>query len=98
MSATLELTRNLIARRSVTPADGGCQEVIAARLEPLGFGIEKLRFGGVDNLWATRGQGKPVLCFAQRLSTPDRKSTRLNSSHTVISYAVFCFKKKKKST
>ncbi len=64
MSATLELTRNLIARRSVTPADGGCQEVIAARLEPLGFGIEKLRFGGVDNLWATRGQGKPVLCFA----------------------------------
>ena len=64
MSATLELTQNLIARRSVTPADGGCQDVIAARLELLGFAIEKLRFGSVDNLWATRGQGDPVLCFA----------------------------------
>ncbi|HLQ14090.1 MAG TPA: succinyl-diaminopimelate desuccinylase [Steroidobacteraceae bacterium] len=64
MSATLELTQNLIARNTVTPADQGCQDLIAARLEPLGFSIEKLRFGQVDNLWATRGGGNPVLCFA----------------------------------
>ncbi len=64
MSATLELTRNLIARNTVTPADQGCQDLIASRLEALGFRIEKLRFGAVDNLWATRGQGHPVLCFA----------------------------------
>jgi len=64
MSATLELTQNLIARNTVTPADQGCQDLIAERLEPLGFRIEKLRFGQVDNLWATRGEGHPVLCFA----------------------------------
>ncbi|HMI37958.1 MAG TPA: succinyl-diaminopimelate desuccinylase [Steroidobacteraceae bacterium] len=64
MSATLELTQNLMARNTVTPADQGCQDLIAARLEALGFRIEKLRFGAVDNLWATRGEGHPVLCFA----------------------------------
>ncbi len=64
MSATLALTRNLMARFSVTPADGGCQELLAARLEALGFHIEKLPFGRVENLWATRGEGHPVLCFA----------------------------------
>ncbi len=64
MSATLELTQNLIARNTITPADQGCQDLIAARLQALGFRIEKLRFGAVDNLWATRGEGHPVLCFA----------------------------------
>src|SRR5690349_22542761 len=47
----------------------------------------------------------PVACFARRIASPtvigvdpkiDRKSTRLNSSHVEISYAVFCLKKKKK--
>jgi len=64
MPATLELTRDLIARPSVTPADEGCQQVIAARLEALCFQVERLRYGNVDNLWARRGQGGPVLCFA----------------------------------
>ena len=64
MSTTLELTQQLIARNSVTPADEGCQDLIANRLEPLGFRIEKLRYGGVDNLWAVRGTAGPVLCFA----------------------------------
>jgi succinyl-diaminopimelate desuccinylase len=64
MSATLELTQSLIERLSITPADGGCQDLLAARLVPLGFRIEALRFGDVDNLWATRGEGHPVLCFA----------------------------------
>src|SRR5665213_2323861 len=64
MSATLELTQDLIARPSVTPADEGCQQVMATRLAQLGFQIERLRYGNVDNLWARRGQGAPVLCFA----------------------------------
>jgi succinyl-diaminopimelate desuccinylase len=64
MSATLELTQELIARASVTPADEGCQELLGSRLAQLGFEVEKLRYGNVDNLWARHGQGSPVLCFA----------------------------------
>jgi succinyl-diaminopimelate desuccinylase len=64
MSNTLELTQNLMARPSVTPADAGCQEVLIERLAALGFQIERLRFGSVDNFWATHGTSEPVLCFA----------------------------------
>ncbi|MGA0084565.1 MAG: succinyl-diaminopimelate desuccinylase [Gammaproteobacteria bacterium] len=63
-SAVLDLTCDLIARNSVTPADAGCQRVMAERLAALGFTIETLRFGNVENLWARRGQASPVLCFA----------------------------------
>jgi succinyl-diaminopimelate desuccinylase len=61
---TLELTRQLIALRSVTPDDAGCQQLLAQRLEQAGFQIEHLRFGEVDNLWARRGNTAPLLCFA----------------------------------
>jgi succinyl-diaminopimelate desuccinylase len=44
-SATLELVQQLIRRRSVTPDDAGCQEIIARRLEPLGFALERVRCG-----------------------------------------------------
>jgi succinyl-diaminopimelate desuccinylase len=64
MSATLELTENLIRRASVTPSDEGCQALIAERLERAGFRIERLRFGNVDNLWARHGDAAPLLCFA----------------------------------
>jgi succinyl-diaminopimelate desuccinylase len=64
VSNTLELTRNLMARPSVTPADAGCQEVMIQRLAAAGFQIERLRFGSVDNFWATHGTAEPVLCFA----------------------------------
>ena len=64
MSQTLELTQNLMARRSVTPADEGCQAVMTGRLAALGFKIEPLRFGNVENFWATHGHGGPVFCFA----------------------------------
>ncbi len=64
VSATLALTRELIARPSVTPADEGCQQLLAARLAAVGFEIEHLRYGSVENLWARRGNGAPVLCFA----------------------------------
>jgi succinyl-diaminopimelate desuccinylase len=64
MSQTLELTRDLLARRSVTPADEGCQAVMAQRLAACGFVIENLRYGTVDNLWARRGTQGPLFCFA----------------------------------
>ena len=64
MSATIELTQDLVSRASVTPLDEGCQDLMAARLERVGFRIEKLRYGNVDNLWALRGGSGPVLCFA----------------------------------
>ena len=61
---TLALTRDLIARPSVTPDDAGCQALIAARLAPLGFRIETIASNGVTNLWARRGTAAPLLCFA----------------------------------
>ena len=64
MSPTIELSRALIERPSVTPDDQGCQQLLAARLQPLGFVIESLRFGDVDNLWARRGESKPLFVFA----------------------------------
>ena len=63
-SATLSLTRELISRSSVTPNDAGCQQLLAHRLRKVGFRIEHLRFGDVDNLWARRGNTAPLVCFA----------------------------------
>ena len=68
MSTILELTSELIRRASVTPEDGGCQALLAARLVGAGFEIEHLRYGDVDNLWATHGTTGPVLVF---LGHPD---------------------------
>ncbi len=48
MSKTLDLAIDLLKRRSLTPEDAGCQEAMIARLEPLGFKIERMRFGQVD--------------------------------------------------
>jgi len=62
-AATLRLARELISRRSVTPEDGGCQELLAERLARLGFAIERVRRGEVTNLWARRGDARPLLCF-----------------------------------
>jgi len=64
MSQTIELTKALIARRSVTPADEGCQQLMIERLAPAGFAIEQLSFGGVENFWARRAGVGPVFCFA----------------------------------
>ena len=64
MSDTLELTRQLIARPSVSPEDGGCQLLMTERLRALGFRIEAMPFGPVQNFWATHGEGEPVFCFA----------------------------------
>ena len=64
MSATLDLTLELMRRPSVSPADGGCQALMIERLRAAGFQVESLPFGPVENFWAKRGAGGPVFCFA----------------------------------
>ena len=64
MSPTLALTLDLIRCPSVTPVDANCQELMIQRLEAIGFHIERLRFGEVDNFWARRGTTEPVFAFA----------------------------------
>ena len=64
MSKTLELAKDLISRQSNTPLDAGCQDLMISRLEPLGFKIERMRFGDVDNFYARRGTTGPLLVFA----------------------------------
>ena len=63
-TATLALAKQLIARASVTPDDQGCQELLAERLQKIGFTVEQLDFGQTKNIWARRGSGAPLLCFA----------------------------------
>jgi succinyl-diaminopimelate desuccinylase len=63
-TAALELAKELIGRKSVTPEDGGCQELLADRLSRAGFRCEPMKFGEVTNLWARRGAASPVVCFA----------------------------------
>ncbi len=62
--SALALAQELIERRSVTPQDGGCQALIARRLERAGFRCESMPFGEVTNLWARRGSDRPLVCFA----------------------------------
>ena len=63
MSDVVSLTEELIRRVSVTPDDAGCQALISDRLLDAGFRCEQIDFGIVKNLWATHGEGAPVLCF-----------------------------------
>ncbi|MBT0587297.1 succinyl-diaminopimelate desuccinylase [Alteromonas oceanisediminis] len=64
MSDTLALAKALIERRSVTPEDAGCQQLMGERLEKLGFTLETLVFEDITNLWARRGTQAPLFCFA----------------------------------
>jgi len=63
MHSALDLVKQLIARRSVTPEDAGCQQLLAERLAACGFECVHLSYGSVSNLWARRGRGLPLLCF-----------------------------------
>ena len=63
MSRTLDLTRELTARPSITPDDAGCQQLICERLLPLGFAVEWFLCGEVSNVLFTRGRGSPSLWF-----------------------------------
>src|ERR1700685_806495 len=64
MTASLDLTQAFLSRASVSPLDGGCQDLMAARLQAIGFEVERMPFGPVENLWAKRGSSGPVFCFA----------------------------------
>ncbi|MDM8569754.1 succinyl-diaminopimelate desuccinylase [Thiotrichales bacterium HSG1] len=64
MSKTIDLAIELINRPSVTPKDCGCQELIAKNLQNIGFKVESLRFGEVENLWAVHGDAAPLFVFA----------------------------------
>jgi succinyl-diaminopimelate desuccinylase len=64
MNKTLELAKSLISRPSVTPNDNGCQAIMIDRLEKIGFKIHPLKFGDVDNFWATHGNTGPIFSFA----------------------------------
>jgi succinyl-diaminopimelate desuccinylase len=64
MSPTLALTISLIEKASVTPSDGGCHQLLARRLEAMGFVVESLPFGDVQNFWARLGSEGPVFAFA----------------------------------
>jgi succinyl-diaminopimelate desuccinylase len=64
LSPTIELTQELIRRPSVSPEDQGCLQIISSRLEALGFKVERLTYGPVENIWARHGSEGPVLCFA----------------------------------
>ncbi|HQO15335.1 MAG TPA: succinyl-diaminopimelate desuccinylase [Methylotenera sp.] len=64
MSKTLELAIDLLKRQSNTPEDAGCQELMISRLLPLGFKVERMRFGNVDNFYARRGTTAPLIVFA----------------------------------
>ncbi len=63
MSKTIDLAKELISKKSITPDDAGCQQLIAERLNKLGFKVEHLRYGNVDNLWATLGVSGPLFAF-----------------------------------
>ncbi|MCW8194298.1 succinyl-diaminopimelate desuccinylase [Proteobacteria bacterium 005FR1] len=63
-SATVALTCELIRRRSVTPQDAGCLDLISERLSAIGFDCQMLPFEEVSNLWAVRGSSGPLLVFA----------------------------------
>ncbi len=64
MSNALALTCELVSRASVSPADGGCQALMSERLAAIGFRVENLKFGPVENFWARRGREGPLFCFA----------------------------------
>ncbi|MET0101377.1 MAG: succinyl-diaminopimelate desuccinylase [Sedimenticola sp.] len=80
MSKTLDLAIDLISRRSITPEDAGCQDVMIRRLEAIGFNIERMPFGEVENFWARRGTEGPLVAFAGHTDVvPPGRSEAWNS-------------------
>ena len=64
MIDAIELTRDLIRRPSVTPADAGAMDIVEQALSGLGFACRRMRFGEIENLYARYGTASPNLCFA----------------------------------
>ncbi|MEX0606441.1 MAG: succinyl-diaminopimelate desuccinylase, partial [Halofilum sp. (in: g-proteobacteria)] len=63
-ASVADLAGELIRRRSLTPEDAGCQQLIGDRLQAAGFALESMRFGEVDNLWARYGTAAPLVVLA----------------------------------
>ncbi len=82
MTDVLALACDLIARPSVTPEDAGCQALIAQRLQAAGFAVEHLRFGAVDNLWASHGRGG--LPTRPRISRSSRMGARRSTGTAML--------------
>ena len=64
MTKTLNITKDLISKNSITPNDNGCQELLISYLEQLGFKIEKMPYGNVKNFYARKGEASPLVVFA----------------------------------
>lgn len=64
MNDTLQLLKQLIQCRSITPNDAGCQKILIERLKNAGFHCERLAFDNVENFWAYHGEGEPRIIFA----------------------------------
>lgn len=64
LSDTVKLAAQMIRIASVTPDDKGCNQLMMDRLSAMGFTVEPMRFGNVNNFWARLGSESPVLCFA----------------------------------
>ncbi len=64
MIDAIDLTKELIRRPSVTPADAGAMDIVEAALAGLGFACRRMKFGDIENLYARHGSASPNLCFA----------------------------------
>ena len=64
MAKTLELSKELITKSSITPEDKGCQDLMIDHLKPLGFDVEILNFDDVQNFYAKKGNASPLIVFA----------------------------------
>ena len=64
MSKTLSIAKELILKKSITPFDEGCQDLLINHLESLGFQIEKMPHGKVSNFYAKKGKEAPLIVFA----------------------------------
>lgn len=60
-NTVIELTKQLIEQKSVSPDDKDCQTIIIQRLQSLGFTIEQLNFNLTKNLWAFHGEGETIM-------------------------------------
>ena len=63
MSDTFKLLEELIKRKSITPVDAGCQDIVAKRLTNVGFNEERLNFSNTKNIWLRRGKAAPLFVF-----------------------------------
>ena len=64
MTKTLDLAKALIKKASITPNDMGCQELMIGCIKPLGFNVELMNYGNVQNFYARKGNAAPLIVFA----------------------------------